>query len=102
MKNVNILGAYWKIQLLEGVHKKQCRGRHCLNRGLGKFANLRGVLAIKEGSGAFDGFDTPIHTMGTEPLYKLEPSLSLPPAPHILPKESILKILKNVFFPLFI
>ena len=61
-------------------------------------------MAIKEGSGAFDGFDTPIHTMGTEPLYKLEPSLSLPPPPPPIQSAKIFKtipILKIYTHPLF-
>ena len=60
MKNYNIFGVHWKIQLLgRGFTKKQYRG------GLGQFAGLRETWQERVG-GIFlrgEGVDTPMHTM---------------------------------------
>ena len=53
MKNFNILGVHWKIQLLGGggggSGKTNIEGRLPKKEGLGQFADLRGGLGKKEG-----------------------------------------------------
>ena len=57
MKNFNIMEVHWKIQLLEGVHKKQ------IYRGeLPKMGHWT-VCEFNWGLGKKGGVDTPMHTM---------------------------------------
>ena len=50
MKNFNILGVHWKIQLLGGSQETNIEGGDCIKRGeLGQLADLRGGLGKKEG-----------------------------------------------------
>ena len=65
MKNFNIVGVHWKIQILEGVYEKPIYRGNCLKRGFGQFADLRGGGGLPErGGGVFEGGgDTPMHTM---------------------------------------
>ena len=67
MKNFNIVGVHWKIQILEGVYEKPIYRGNCLKRGFGQFADLRGGGGfLKEGvvfSRGGGGGDTPLHTM---------------------------------------
>ena len=66
MKNFNIVRVHGKIWFLGGgggvLEKPICRGRSCLKRWLGQYADLRGGLA-KIGVVFLRGIDTPLHTM---------------------------------------
>ena len=53
IKNFNILGFYWKIQLLGGGVHENIEGG-CLKGGLKQFADLRGAWEEK-GGGVFEG-----------------------------------------------
>ena len=56
MKNFNIFGVHWKIQLLGGVHEKPISRGDCLKReGLEQLVDLREGLGKKEGGGVFEG-----------------------------------------------
>ena len=56
MKNFNILGVHWKVQLLGGFMKNQYRGWDCLKRwGLDSLSIYKGGLSKKEGGGVFEG-----------------------------------------------
>ena len=60
MRNFNILGFHWKIQLLGGFTKKQYRGGDCLKRGAWTVCQyIRGGLGKKEGGGVFEGWLIP-------------------------------------------
>ena len=68
MKNLNILGVYWKIWLSGGSSRKtDIEGGLPKKGGLGQFADLRegggGGLARKRKVVFLRGGDTPIHTM---------------------------------------
>ena len=65
MKNLNILGVHWKIQLLRGEgHKKLIKERLPKKGGLGQFADLRGAWQEKGVGVLRRGIDTLMHTMG--------------------------------------
>ena len=50
MKNLNIMKGSLKNLIFKGIHKKRIHRGNCLKRGrLGKFADLRGGLASKNG-----------------------------------------------------
>ena len=55
MKNFNIMGVYWEIRFLGGVHEKLIQGNCLKLGGLGQFADLSGGggLGKKERGGAF-------------------------------------------------
>ena len=58
MKNFDILHLHWKIWLLGGEFmKNQYRGGEggCLKRGLGQFADLRGLAWQERGGSVFEG-----------------------------------------------
>ena len=55
MKNFDIFGVHWKIQLLGKVHEKPIYRGDCLKKGLGQFVNLRGWAWQEWGSGVFEG-----------------------------------------------
>ena len=60
LKNFNILGVHWKIQLFWGGHKKttiEGGGLPKKGRGLGQFVNLRGAWQ-ERGGGVFEGGGT--------------------------------------------
>ena len=66
------MGVHWKIQFLEGVHKKPIYwGGNCLIRGGGAggggawtVCRFKGGLAKKEGGGVFEGgLIPPMYTM---------------------------------------
>ena len=65
MKNFNIFWAHWKIWLLRGSHEKPIgREKDCLKRGLGLFADLKGVWQERGmGGGVFEvgGWDSNAH-----------------------------------------
>ena len=65
MKNFDILGVHWKIQLLGGSSQKtDIEGGTAYKVGLGKLADLRGGLARKRGVVFLrEGVDIPMHTM---------------------------------------
>ena len=74
MKNCNIFGVPWKIQVLgRGLMKNQYRGRNCLKGmeggGLGQCVDLKRGLARKRGWSFWEGrgIDTPMHTMALIP-----------------------------------
>ena len=65
MKNFNILGVHWKIQLLGEFEKNQYREGDCLKRGAWTVCWFKGVLARKSGWCFWGGGggDNPMHTM---------------------------------------
>ena len=66
MKNFNILGFHWKIQLLGGREfiKNWYRGGDCLKRGAWTVFRFKGgALQEREGWCFWGGVDTPMHTM---------------------------------------
>ena len=74
MKNFNIFGVHWKIQLLRGGSQKtNTEERDYLKRGAWTVADLRGAWQ-ERGGGAFEGVEggaeTPMHTMSF--LYLLQ------------------------------
>ena len=66
MKNFNILGVHWKVQLLGGFMKNQYRGWDCLKRGGGAWTVCRFIregLARKKEVMFLRGVDTSMRTM---------------------------------------
>ena len=76
MKNVNILGVYWKIRLLEGGSRKtSIEGGIAQKGGAWTVYRFNGGAWQERGRGV----DTPMHSMATFPITSMfdAPQISL-------------------------